>query len=440
MATPLPFPGLTALLGLLGRLLASLPSPVSVPEEQQSIAAIIPALNEEKTLPYALVSLAIQTVTPDLVVVVDDGSTDDTLDITCNLAEHLDLNVELWQHDRPMGKTVGVKEVARSLDTDLLFVLDADTFLESDDYLERLCTPHANGDVASSFGTVTPTDDASKHRFYHRRIATRIPADSTAATYLRDDLVSTAEQTGVWNYLTSNDPVVQFRTLTFQAEQRFFRHGFMRLFDSTLFPVGCGVMYDREKLVSVFDYYEQTLGDDLTASEDIFVGFAFCERGWRNVHVEGAQMRSAVPTLRGAFEQNYLWGSGFLQSAFCFERLSQRFRTQRVPQRNGADIVRKPLGRAVLARVVDGLYPTAFIALVALAFLGVVPFLIPGLLLLWEFGLYVAILAATASDRRKLAHNLLPFVVVRLVMLPVLTVTYGRFLVDLVTGNRSWRK
>lgn len=441
MATPLPFPGLSAILGTYGKALKSRDAYSLPPDERPTVAAMIPALNEERTLPYALASLAMQTVTPTRVVVVDDGSTDDTTRIVHELAEELDLTIELRRHEEPMGKTVGVKEVARSIEADTLFVLDADTFLESEDYLESLLTPHVESSVASSFGTVYPIETASKEALYETYVSELLPEDSVTRSHVRADIDAANSETGVLAYLTGTKPIVQFRNIQYHVEQRFFADGFMRLFGSTLFPVGCGALYDREKLVSVFDDFEESHGNDLTNSEDIFVGFAFCDRGWENVHLHDTYMRSAVPGLRGTLEQNYLWGSGFLQSAYYFKGLSFRRRARRLATDGGTgETTRKPMGWAVLARVIDGLYPTTIFVLLVLAHLGFVALEIVGFLVLWEFSLYTLIGRVTRSKRLHFYRNLVPFFVVRVLTLPVLSYTYFRVGADIVTGNRDWRK
>ncbi|QLG47416.1 glycosyltransferase family 2 protein [Natrinema halophilum] len=548
MATPLPFPGLSALLASYAKLFKSRQSyPLADGGDRPTITAIIPALNEERTIPYALSSLAIQTVTPDRIIVVDDGSTDDTATITRELDDELDVSIEVWQHDEPMGKTVGVKEVARSVETDTLFVLDADTFLEADDYLERVLVPHIESDVASSFGIAYPTETASKREFHDDFSSDLLPAESITRTHIEDDLDAAESRSGPLGYFRSNAPVVQYRNVSYHVEQRFFGDGFFRLFDSGLFPVGCAVMYDRAKLVSVFDDYEESLGNDLTNSEDIFIGFAFCDRGWKNVQVEDTYMRSDIPGLKRTFKQNYLWGSGFLQSAYYFKGLTTRYRKRKretETEPNGSDgnraepesvdtetqsepesvdtetqsepesvdtetqfefdmdvketdsgsesdtpdesdspdspavtedadrlvsaesntdtdeatvdgeteradssssdddaaSVQPPLGRAITARLIDGLYPTTILVFLVLSYFGVIGLEIVGFLVLWELTLYTVLVIATRSKRVHFARNFVPFVLIRTMMMPVLTYTYLRVATDVVTGNRNWRK
>ena len=61
------------------------------------------------------------------------------------------------QRRKPIGKTPTIKRQARELDSDVEFILDADTVLESDNYIERTVQElyQAIG-IASAFGTVLP--------------------------------------------------------------------------------------------------------------------------------------------------------------------------------------------------------------------------------------------------------------------------------------------
>ena len=62
---------------------------------QRRVAAVIPAYNEARTL-RAVVSGVLAEI--ELVVVVDDGSTDDTADVL------RDLPVHLIRHEKNLGK------------------------------------------------------------------------------------------------------------------------------------------------------------------------------------------------------------------------------------------------------------------------------------------------------------------------------------------------
>ncbi|TIP36458.1 MAG: glycosyltransferase, partial [Mesorhizobium sp.] len=46
--------------------------------QKQTVTVIVPTFNREKFLPEAIDSLLRQTVVPDQILIVDDGSTDGT--------------------------------------------------------------------------------------------------------------------------------------------------------------------------------------------------------------------------------------------------------------------------------------------------------------------------------------------------------------------------
>lgn len=158
----------------------------------------------------------------------------------------------------------------------------------------------------------------------------------------------------------------------------------------------------------------------------------------------------------GTLEQSYLWGSGYLQSAYYFRNVSLRLRKRRPATDGGIEAtqedegreeretddgeVRPPMGRLVLARIIDGLYPTTILVLLALSLLGVTGFEIVAFLVLWESSLYVVLGLATRSERLHLLRDLVPFLALRLLVMPVGTYTYLRVAVDVLSGNRSWRK
>ncbi len=103
------------------------------------VISIIPVYNGERFLPATLASLAAQTRRPDRIVVVDDGSTDDT----CGVVERFQagnpgLAVELHRNPKNLGL---FENLNRCLDwadqCDLLHILLADDLVKPA-FLERL--------------------------------------------------------------------------------------------------------------------------------------------------------------------------------------------------------------------------------------------------------------------------------------------------------------
>lgn len=99
------------------------------------MSIIIPARNEEGNLPRLLRSLALQTITPRQVIVVDDYSED----ATAERAGDFDVTV-MRPPAKPSdwtGKTWACYQGARAADSEYLLFLDADVWLETDG-LQRL--------------------------------------------------------------------------------------------------------------------------------------------------------------------------------------------------------------------------------------------------------------------------------------------------------------
>jgi len=112
-----------------------------------SVSIIIPARNEEKSLPVLLASLREQVCTPDEIIVVVSPSEDKTLEI----AERNDVKViqleslpEGW-----IGKSWACYQGARAANGDILVFLDADSYLESDGLRKILDTYIIRGGVIS---------------------------------------------------------------------------------------------------------------------------------------------------------------------------------------------------------------------------------------------------------------------------------------------------
>ena len=440
MGLPAPIPGASLLLGGYGKLFKQPPVFAASGDQRPSFVAVIPALNEETTIPYAIASLARQTVTPDRLVVVDDGSTDATASVVEELGTTVDFPVELVRHDEPNGKTPSIKEIARSASEEAFFVLDADTYLESETYLEKLLAPHGEPDVACSFGLVRPSTRSKRREFYRMEVSDRVAAESPLEDRLESELDSGVRE-GLL-YRLSRWPVEKYRGILYDIEQRFTKDASMRLFETTMFPAGCGVMYNRKSLVSVFDEYEQSLGDDLTNSEDIFLGYAFVDRGLSNVQVDDVTMRTLEPSLRKFVSQSYLWGSAYLQSAYYFKQSTFKLRRK---DRNSSDSdstdrSTPAVGRAILAQLVDGLYPVALIVVALFVLLQVIHTEWLVSLVAVEYGLYAAIAMITTDNRLKALSGVLVSIPVRIVQLVMGAYTYLRVGADLVSGNRDWRK
>jgi glycosyltransferase involved in cell wall biosynthesis len=277
------------------------------------VDVIIPALNEEDHIVLCLASLLRQTLRPRKIILVDDGSTDRTIELAEAFCRFHHLNLVAIRRRKPIGKTPTIKRQARELDSDVEFILDADTVLESDNYIERTVQELYQGvGIASACGTILPLrkkdrqalNDAPDTRRFHLRFPSQRRQQSHEWLH---DLA-----TGVTNL---------YREVLYIFLQRFVYHGQMVFFGTITNPVGCAVAYRRKYVQRLFDHFGPLLGDDLTNSEDIFIGLAMLNEGYRNIQLIDVTARTVEPEVQKLPKQVYLWSSAFLQSCYYFDAL-----------------------------------------------------------------------------------------------------------------------
>jgi glycosyltransferase involved in cell wall biosynthesis len=307
--------GPNALLSIIGLMRGRDTTPPTPARDWRAVAVdvVIPAFNEQDNIVRCLASLAGQTMRPRKIVVVDDGSSDYTASRAVRFGTVHGLNVVVIKRAMSIGKTPSIKDQARALDSDVLFVLDADTILESGNYIERTVQELYQGvGIASACGSILPlrerdrrgADAADPVRAFVEASASYKPAPPK--NRLRR-LASAITNT--------------YREVLYLFLQRFVFHGQMAVFGTVANPAGCAVAYRRAYLEQIFDTFEPTLGDDLTNSEDIFIGLAMLNEGYRNVQVLDVCARTVEPEVQRLPKQLSLWSSAFLQSAFYFDAL-----------------------------------------------------------------------------------------------------------------------
>ena len=277
-----------------------------------TVDVVIPALNEAENIVHCLASVARQTVRARRVILVDDGSSDGTVERAKAFCASQGIDLIAIQRRAPIGKTPTIKRQAREFDSDVEFILDADTVLESDNYIERTVQElyQAVG-IASACGTILPQRRSDRRRVQHSPEVRRFNASHPLPT-AADDGWLTDLRRGVTN---------AYREVLYLFLQRFVNRGQLAFFGTTSNPVGCAVAYRRKYVRALFDYISPILGDDLTNSEDIFIGFAMLNEGYRNVQLTDVYARTVEPEVHRLPQQVYLWSSSFLQSCYYFDPL-----------------------------------------------------------------------------------------------------------------------
>ena len=287
------------------------PTP-AVDWRSMTVDVAIPAKNEEATIAFCLSSLFRQDFPVRKITVFDDASTDHTAEIVRQFRELSGRNVELITRPESVGKTPTLREQCRKTDADALMIVDADTVLVSPNYISRLIEElFNNAGVASACGEVMPLTDDRKYML--------LAGDTALRTLLRND--STRPPRTGWLDSWLVKMTILYRTALYLMLQRVFYDGHLKLFGAQLNPVGCAVAYKTERLRECFSYAEPLVGDNLSTSEDIYIGHFFNWKGYRNFQVAGVRCESTEPSLTRLPRQLYLWSSAFLQSLHYFKDL-----------------------------------------------------------------------------------------------------------------------
>jgi glycosyltransferase involved in cell wall biosynthesis len=278
-----------------------------------TVDVVIPALNEAENIVLCLASVARQTVRVRRIILVDDGSHDGTIERAKAFCALRQMDLIAIQRRAPIGKTPTIKRQAREFDSDVEFILDADTVLESDNYIERTVQElyQAVG-IASAFGTILPQRERDRRQAEDSR--------EVRAFELVHPIRHTAPRYG-WLARLRRGITNLYREVLYLFLQRFVYRGQMAFFGTTTNPVGCAVAYRRKYVSALFDYIGPILGDDLTNSEDIFIGFSMLNEGYRNIQLTDVHARTVEPEVQNLPRQVYLWSSSFLQSCYYFDPL-----------------------------------------------------------------------------------------------------------------------
>jgi glycosyltransferase involved in cell wall biosynthesis len=420
------------------------------------VDVVIPAFKEEDNIIHCLASLARQTVRPRNVILVEDGAKDLTVPRAREYAAAAGMHLTVIERASSIGKTPTIKRQSREFDSDVEFILDGDTFLESTDYIERCVQELYEGiGIASACGTILPMRPKDHHALAQTEEFRRWHG---APTY-DDPHRNRGALHSLWWWITNT-----YRECLYLFLQRFVYKGQMVFFGSITNPVGCAVAYRRKYIKDLFDRYEPIFGDDLTNSEDIFIGFALNNEGYRNVQLQDVLARSEEPEVQRLPRQVYLWSSSFLQSCYYFDALLRtpfkslkRWRKRREEKQSGVEELRlvkeqyrqpfgekytleygRPIGWAMFLSAVEKIgFPTAIIILLVLR--------------MWEplavtiiAELLVSLAALVVVARGARIATLLKGIAItplRYALMAADTYTIGRFAFDLwITGNRKWRK
>jgi Glycosyl transferase family 2 len=421
------------------------------------VDVVLPAKNEEKAIALALSSLTQQDFPYRRVVVFDDGSTDQTSQVVERYRELSGREIQLVRREKSIGKTPSLREFCEQTDADAMVILDADTVLVSPNYISRLVEElYKNAGVSAACGEVMPLTQRRRNQI--------AKADQNVRAVQSEFSLATPAKEGFWlRFLTTL--TILYRAPMYILLQRTLYDGTLKLFGGQLNPVGCAVAYKVNRLKECFTYAKPRVGDNLSMSEDIYIGHFFNWKGYRSMQVIGVHCESTEPPITRLPRQLFLWSSAFLQSTYYFidlplsplRHLTRLFAAkEKTPQQVDGEGKRKvkeqyraawgegvtrrngrPVGWLELFSLLEKLfYPLVLLYL--FAFNPEAFFITIGA----EAVLCMLLIMMTADSgsRFKYAAMIVPATPVRLMGLGVDVVASVRCLADLAGGNRNWRK
>ncbi len=306
-----------ALLAMLGHARdadATVPTPVD-DWRLAVVDAVIPICLHQDTIIHCLASLLLQTRLPRRVMLVDDGGPDrdHTLLLVREFARANGVALEIIARGWSIGRAVTLKRQSREFEGDVLLVLDADTVLESPDFIERCVRELYQGvGIASATGRQLPLLPASR---------ALVEASAPFRIWAGDDAgLDSMRPTGYWQALGERIGA-GYRGHVARLQQDFLDAGLMRAHGGVPIGNGGAVVYRRSYLRDVFNRYEPYRGDDLTCLDDHFIAMALMNAGYRNLRIADVVSRTHVPPLAGLPAEAGRWTGGFLQIGYYFDVL-----------------------------------------------------------------------------------------------------------------------
>lgn len=222
-----------------------------------TLTVIVPAHNEEAGLPETLNAILSQTMPPDRVLVVDDGSHDRTSEIARSLG------AEVFRREESSGsKSQAFNYGLLECDTDLILNVDGDTVI-CDTYIERVKAQFADPKVAVAAGIV-----------------------------------------GVWN---PKGAFQRGRQIEYLVNQHLFRP-IQNFWASPTVCSGAACMYRREPLAANGGFPDDTVGEDMDYTWRAMLN------GYKAVYVADAECYAVDPKTSAQLRtQLWRWMSGYAQ-------------------------------------------------------------------------------------------------------------------------------
>jgi len=232
------------------------------PPVTRPVSVVMPVYNEQENIAAAVRSIALGDYPSIEVVVVDDGSTDDTAAIVAGLGLPNVRLIRIPNGGKANALNVGIAHASH----DIIVMVDGDTVLEPDS-LRQLVQPFADPRVGGVAGNVKVSN--------------------------RRGLI------GKWQHIEY--------VIGFNLDRRLF--DLLRCMPTIPGAIGA---FRRQALRDVGGLSDRTL------AEDTDLTMAIIRAGWRVVYEERARAWTEAPhTLRQLWRQRYRWSYGTMQAMWA---------------------------------------------------------------------------------------------------------------------------
>ena len=220
-----------------------------------SISVIIPAYNEANNIERCITSFQDQTHDDYEIIIVDDGSTDNTRSI---INDH-DVTLLTQDHN---GKVTALNTAYEQAEGDIIVAADADTAVKND-FLESITRPFGDKAVGAVSGAVTPFS-----------YPTALNAFQTVEYYYNNII----------------------------------RHAVSHTFSTDIWFFGCIAAYRRDALDDINGFPKDSLTEDMDTNLELR------RHGWNTLHEPSAQGQTEPPrTMTGLAKQRQRWWGGGYQ-------------------------------------------------------------------------------------------------------------------------------
>ena len=138
-----------------------------------SITAIIPAYNEAEHIERTIKSILKQSKKITKILVIDDASTDRTLEVVKKFSF-----IHVLENRERIGKAASLNRALPLVNTDLVLIVDADTELE-ESFVWKACNVLYEKETIALCGTVLPSENSTNRYIQHGRLVEYIYSQTT---------------------------------------------------------------------------------------------------------------------------------------------------------------------------------------------------------------------------------------------------------------------